>query len=129
MSTFKYFIIDSTTTMDDLTTQHHELAKIHHPDKGGPTQIMQEINGEYLIAVDYLSKQPSYQQALGKIDSSGRQFLIDLIDGIAYLLKEAKKYPDFVVNVGVFTAKGIVNTIDTNKWTSFILKIIQKHQK
>lgn len=125
MSNYKHFKVNASTTLDDLTFQRNELAKEHHPDRGGTKEIMQEINSEFTIAVSLISS----HQALGKIDSSGRQFLFDLIDGVAHLLKEAKKYPDWSVNMGVNVAKGIVNTIDTDKWTGYLIKIILKHQK
>lgn len=39
-------------TLDELRTMYRKLAVKHHPDKGGSTSDMQEINAEY----DYLSK-------------------------------------------------------------------------
>jgi len=39
-------------TLDVLRTMYRKLAVKHHPDKGGSTADMQEINAEY----DYLSK-------------------------------------------------------------------------
>lgn len=40
------------TTIDELRKEYRRLAVLHHPDKGGSTQDMQEINNEY----DILSK-------------------------------------------------------------------------
>ena len=39
-------------TLDELRKAYRKLAMLHHPDKGGSTQDMQQINAEY----DYLSK-------------------------------------------------------------------------
>jgi hypothetical protein len=39
-------------TLDELRTAYRKLAVLHHPDKGGSTADMQEINNEY----DLLSK-------------------------------------------------------------------------
>ncbi len=34
-------------TLDELRTMYRKLALLHHPDRGGSTQDMQEINAEY----------------------------------------------------------------------------------
>jgi len=39
-------------TLDDLRKEYHRLAFLHHPDKGGVTAVMQNINDQY----DRLSK-------------------------------------------------------------------------
>lgn len=39
-------------TLDELRSEYRRLALLHHPDKGGSTTDMQEINNEY----DLLSK-------------------------------------------------------------------------
>lgn len=36
-------------TLEDLKQQYKRLAMAHHPDRGGNTKDMQEINGEYEI--------------------------------------------------------------------------------
>ena len=40
------------TTLDELRSEYRRLALLHHPDRGGSTADMQEINNEY----DLLSK-------------------------------------------------------------------------
>jgi hypothetical protein len=42
----------NVNTLDELRTMYRKLAMQYHPDRGGSTQAMQEINAEY----DYLSK-------------------------------------------------------------------------
>lgn len=34
-------------TLDELRKQYRDLAFLHHPDKGGVTEVMQEINNQY----------------------------------------------------------------------------------
>lgn len=41
----KYF--ENIATLDDLKKEYRRLAMIHHPDVGGDTATMQEINAEY----------------------------------------------------------------------------------
>lgn len=41
----KYFT--NITTTEELKARYRELAKQHHPDLGGDTDTMQEINNEY----------------------------------------------------------------------------------
>lgn len=41
----KYF--ENIATLDDLKKAYRHLAMIHHPDIGGDTATMQEINAEY----------------------------------------------------------------------------------
>src|SRR5665647_1187513 len=33
--------------LDDLRKEYHRLAFLHHPDKGGITKVMQNINDQY----------------------------------------------------------------------------------
>ena len=42
---YKWFT--NVKTLDELRTAYRKLALIHHPDKGGSTSDMQEINNEY----------------------------------------------------------------------------------
>ena len=41
----KYF--ENCKTIDELRAEYRRLAKIHHPDLGGDTATMQEINAQY----------------------------------------------------------------------------------
>ena len=45
----KYFI--GCTTLNEVKTLYRNLAKQHHPDKGGDVVIMQEINNQYSQAI------------------------------------------------------------------------------
>lgn len=41
----KYFA--NIKTLDELKAQYRRLAMQYHPDRGGSTEIMQQINAEY----------------------------------------------------------------------------------
>jgi hypothetical protein len=43
--TVNYF--ENVKTLDELRKQYRNLAFQHHPDKGGKTAVMQEINNQY----------------------------------------------------------------------------------
>jgi DnaJ-class molecular chaperone len=36
-------------TLDELRTMYRKLALLHHPDRGGSTADMQDINNEYVF--------------------------------------------------------------------------------
>lgn len=55
----KYF--ESCKTMDDLRKLYRKLAMENHPDRGGSTEIMKEINAEYDMAFDAMKKQHNAQ--------------------------------------------------------------------
>lgn len=50
----KYF--NGCDTIDKIKAAYKRLAKQHHPDLGGSTQIMQEINKEYVFACAHVGK-------------------------------------------------------------------------
>ena|SRR5579864_5142572 len=41
---------NSCTTLDEVKKLYKQLAKEHHPDKGGNLEIMQAVNNEYAYA-------------------------------------------------------------------------------
>jgi hypothetical protein len=47
LQAMKWF--QNINTLDELRTAYRKLAVRHHPDKGGSTADMQEINAEYEI--------------------------------------------------------------------------------
>lgn len=47
MKSAKWFV--NPTTLEELKAQYKKLAFAHHPDMGGSTEEMQEINAEYEI--------------------------------------------------------------------------------
>jgi hypothetical protein len=71
-------------TVDEVKALYRSLAKQHHPDKGGVTEIMQAINSEYAFACakilkgenistaeveDEILKAEKYREALEKVIS------------------------------------------------------------
>jgi curved DNA-binding protein CbpA len=46
----------SCNTIEEVKCLYKQLAKDHHPDKGGDTATMQAINVEYAYACAYLVK-------------------------------------------------------------------------
>ncbi|MDQ0109110.1 hypothetical protein [Chitinophaga terrae (ex Kim and Jung 2007)] len=50
----KYF--NNCKTLEEVKTLYRELAKENHPDMGGDTATMQEINKEYAFACAFIAK-------------------------------------------------------------------------
>ncbi|MBC8235380.1 DnaJ domain-containing protein [bacterium] len=40
----------------ELKSRYRELARIYHPDKGGSSEEMQQLNTAYRIAVRYMKR-------------------------------------------------------------------------
>lgn len=40
-------LFKNCTTLEELGQEYHQLAMLHHPDKGGDTATMQAINAEF----------------------------------------------------------------------------------
>lgn len=48
-------------TLDELRSEYRRLAMLHHPDKGGSTSDMQEINNEYdLLSKTLINNNPTF---------------------------------------------------------------------
>lgn len=62
----KYF--NSCTSIEEVKHLYKQLAKEHHPDKGGRTVTMQEINSEYSFVIAKLLKGMSLSEE--EIESS-----------------------------------------------------------
>ncbi len=54
---FNYF--KDCTSLAEVKKRYKELAMLHHPDRGGETATMQEINNQY----ESISKNPSFNFA------------------------------------------------------------------
>ena len=50
----KYFT--KCTTLEELKAEYRRLAMLHHPDRGGDTEIMKEINREHDEIFEILKK-------------------------------------------------------------------------
>ena len=54
------------STMEELRREYRRLAKLHHPDAGGDTEDMKQINAEYDHLFDVLSRQEAQERPQGK---------------------------------------------------------------
>ena len=52
----------SVTSLDDLKLQYKKLAFKNHPDRGGKTEVMQEINNEYEQLLNRIINEASKDQ-------------------------------------------------------------------
>lgn len=50
----RYF--DHLNRLQEIKKEYHRLTKLHHPDVGGNTATMQEINRQYKEAVEWIAK-------------------------------------------------------------------------
>ena len=62
----KWFDESKIKTLDDLKKFYRPLVKKHHPDAGGKTRDMQEINAEYDILFERLKAQHNARADAGK---------------------------------------------------------------
>lgn len=54
---------NNITTLDALRSEYRKLALKHHPDKGGSTADMQEINNEYdILSKRLINGNPSFSE-------------------------------------------------------------------
>lgn len=123
----KYFKVNSDTSPDEIKKQFKELAIKFHPDKGGPNEIMLEINAEYIIAKSRIQRYKEFADT----DKANRQFLYNLADNLI------DRVPEKILSRPLkFAAKksswkyriidSIPNTSDLIIW---IEEAIQKHRK
>ena len=54
------------STMEELRREYRRLAKLHHPDAGGDTEDMKQINAEYDALFAILSRQEAQERPQGK---------------------------------------------------------------
>ena len=45
--TVEFCVLRKSESFEDLKKEYHNLAKIHHPDKGGNTEIFQRLSNLY----------------------------------------------------------------------------------
>lgn len=57
--------------LDDAKAKYRELAKEHHPDKGGDTKTMQDINLQYAQAKNKFKNGTWHQDSQPQNDSGG----------------------------------------------------------
>ncbi len=54
-------------SLADLKKEYRRLALEHHPDKGGDTAIMQQVNTEFGRLFEALERQTGYSRDLNRI--------------------------------------------------------------
>lgn len=57
-------------TMEELRREYRRLAKLHHPDTGGNTEDMKQINAEYERLFAILSRQEPQERPQGEKDTT-----------------------------------------------------------
>ena len=75
-------------TVESIKTEYRRLARLHHPDLGGDTATMQEINAQYHNALASVDGQESHDET-GKAHryTYDRQRESAIMDKLAELLK------------------------------------------
>ena len=58
------------STMEELRREYRRLAKLHHPDAGGDTEDMKQINAEYDTLFAVLSRQEAQERPQGEQDTT-----------------------------------------------------------
>ena len=57
---------NNISTMEELRREYRRLAKLHHPDAGGDTEDMKQINAEYDRLYEILSRQEAQERPQGE---------------------------------------------------------------
>lgn len=107
----KYF--KNCNNIEDIKKQYKNLAFEHHPDKGGCTEIMKQINIEY----EYLIKNFKVNPEINEINDLEKfrdkleilinleNILIELIGNWLWIGGETKPHKETLKNNGFFWAK------------------------
>ena len=112
----KYF--QDCTTIDQVKARYKELAKQHHPDRGGDTATMQAINAAYSIAViqiargenrteseinDILTDNEKYRAAIDAIINL-IGINIELVGAWIWVTGDTRSHKDVLKGAGYFWA-------------------------
>lgn len=91
----KYFI-PTPETLEDLKTQYRGYAMMHHPDRGGDTETMKEINAEHDAL--FLKLKDVHKNKDGERHTS-RQTSSETSDNFKDLVNELMKMEDIVIEI------------------------------
>jgi molecular chaperone DnaK (HSP70) len=96
--------------IEEVKKRYKDLAKLHHPDRGGNTATMQEINNEYAQAIRYAAKgqkmteeqtesaiyeSEEYAQAINKvINLAGTR--LEVVGNWLWITGETKQHKDIL---------------------------------
>ena len=61
---------NNISTLEELRREYRRLAKLHHPDAGGDTEDMKQINAEYDALFAILSRQEAQERPQGEQDTT-----------------------------------------------------------
>ena len=106
----KYF--NNIKTIEELKKQYKKLAFMHHPDRGGNTEIMQEINTEYEKALNDLkasSKQDTTEQETEFINLINniinlKGLIIEVVGNWLWVTGETKEHKEELKKYGFYYA-------------------------
>lgn len=90
----KYF---TATNLDELKAQYRRLCKIHHPDAGGSTEVMQAINAEHDELFEILKRE---QNARAEADPTGKtRYTTETPEEFRTIIEHLLRFPDLVVEL------------------------------
>jgi len=73
-------------TLDELRTMYRKLALLHHPDRGGSTQDMQEINAEFeLLSKKLIDSNADFSEGRKFYEHHASEFIKDKLNEILFL--------------------------------------------
>mgnify|MGYP001195860155 CR=1 FL=1 len=79
----KYFI--DCRTIEEVKSLYKQLAKVMHPDCGGSTELMQDLNKQYELATAHLLKEKSYSDEFVNETLKESQIYRQVIEMIIHL--------------------------------------------
>lgn len=91
----KYFT-GQITTIEELKKEYKKLAMKNHPDRGGSTEAMQEINAEYEILSKKLDNKADFKDYLNIINDliNFDEIQIEIIGSWIWISGETKNIKD-----------------------------------
>jgi len=107
---------EGITTLEGLKRKYRELCKIHHPDLGGSTQIMQAINSQYEnmltrvhdkegkpLNAEEINIQKDIMDVINKIVAL-KGLIIEVCGRWVWVTGETRQYKEYFKSVGFFWA-------------------------
>ena len=108
---FKYFTITFNSTIGDIKKQYKKLAFRYHPDVGGSTKQMQEVNAEYEKALAEIGKMHNKNYSvdadfINLIDAliklKMQNVVIEICGWFIYITGDTKPHKDSLKSLGLF---------------------------
>jgi len=90
------------TTFDELRQEYRRLCLAHHPDRGGDTRTMQDINAAHATATKRLASPEGWREDAqhGKAWSEGREsYYTDLSEKLRSVLYDLLSIPDVEIEI------------------------------